>query len=144
MMVDWLSVALAIVGAVGIGGALLLSFLAPALLEVLLAAAQKIFGAILATRLGCALLAAILAGIAADQYREHAAATQCRAIIAAREQQAERRAHERDGDQAALADSDAKQRLAALERQAEQDQETIDALRAADHACHPLTADQLR
>lgn len=144
MMLDWLSVALAIVAAVGIGGALLLFFLAPALLEVLLAGAQKIFGALLATRLGCALLAAIVAGIAADQYREHAAAAQCRAIMAAREQEAARRAQQRDRDQASLADSDAKQRRAELERQSGHDQETIAALRAGDQACHPLTADQLR
>jgi apolipoprotein N-acyltransferase len=144
MMIDWLSVALAIVGVVGIGGAIALFFLAPSLLEVLFAGVQKMFGALLATRLGCALLAAAAAGIAADQYREHAAAAQCRAIMAAREQEAEQRAQQRDRDQAALAGSDARQRLAALERQSTQDQETIDALRAADQACHPLTADQLR
>jgi len=144
MMLDWLSVALAIVGVAGIGGAIALFFLASALLEVLLAGAQKMLGAILATRLGCALLAASVAGIAADQYREHAAAAQCRAIMAAREQEAERRAQQRDRDQSALADADARQRRAALERQFAQDQATIGALRAADQACHPLTADQLR
>lgn len=144
MMIDWLSVALAIVGAVGVGGAIALFFLAPALLEVLLAGAQKIFGALLATRLGCALLAAAVAGIAADQYREHAAAAQCRAILAARDAEAVQIARARDRDQAALADADARQRRAALERQSAQDQATIEALRAVDQACHPLTADQLR
>ncbi len=144
MMHDWLSVALALIGVIGIGGAVALFFLAPALLEVLLAGAQKILGSILSTRLGCALLAALAAAIAADQYREHAAAAQCRAVIAAREQAAERRAVQRDRDQSALADRDAARRLAELERQSRQDQETMHALRAADQACHPITADQLR
>ena len=144
MMHDWLSLALAIVGVAGIGGAIALFFLAPALLEVLLAGAQKMLGAILATRLGCALLATIVTGIVADQYREHAAAVQCRAIMAAHDAEAELRAQQRDRDQAALADADARERRAGLARQSAQDQATIDALRAADQACHPLTADQLR
>jgi len=144
MMFDWLSVALAVAGVVGVGGAVALFFLAPALLEVLVAGAQKILGAILATRLGCALLAAALAATAADQYREHAAAGQCRAVIAARDRDAERRAEKRDADQSALADTDAQHGLAALERQSAQDQATIRALRAADAACHPITPDQLR
>lgn len=143
-MLDWLSLALGLVGVLGVGGAIALFFVAPALLEVLLAGAQKIFGAILATRLGCALIAAALAAIAADQYREHAAAVQCRAVIAARDQEAGRLAKQRDADQSALADADARRRLAELERQSEQDQDTINALRAADQACHPITADQLR
>lgn len=144
MMLDWLSIALALIAIFGVGGAIALFFLAPALLEVLIAGAQKIVGAILATRLGCALLAAALASIAADQYREHAAAVQCRALIAARDDDAERRARQRDTDQSALADADARQQLAALERQSADDQETIHALRAADQACHPITPDQLR
>ena len=144
MMVDWLSVALAVIGVVGVGGAIALFFLAPALLEVLVGGAQKILGAILATRLGCALLAAGLAATAADQYREHAAAAQCRALIAARDREADRRAEKRDADEAARADRDARQQLAALERQSGEDQAAIRALRAADAACHPITPDQLR
>jgi len=144
MMFDWLSVALAVVGVVGVGGAVALFFLAPALLEVLVAGAQKILGALLATRLGCALVAGALAALAADQYREHAAAAQCRAVIAARDREAERRAEKRDADAAALADSDARQRLAALERQSTQDQAATRAMRAADAACHPITPEQLR
>lgn len=144
MMFDWLSVALAVAGVVGVGGAVALFFLAPALLEVLVAGAQRILGAILATRLGCALLAAALAAIAADQYREHAAAVQCRAVIAARDREAERRAEQRDADASALAEGDARQRLAALGRQSAQDQAATRAMRAADAACHPITPDQLR
>ncbi len=144
MMVDWLSVALAVVGVVGVGGAIALFFLAPALLEVLVAGAQKILGAILATRLGCALIAGAAAAIAADQYREYAAASQCRAAIVARDREAAEVARRRDVDQSALADADARQRLAELERQSAHDQETIHALRAADQACHPITPDQLR
>ncbi len=143
-MLDWLSVALAVVGVVGVGGAVALFFLAPALLEVLIAGAQKILGAVLATRLGCALIAGAAAAIAADQYREHAAAAQCRAAIVARDRAAADFARRRDLDQSALADADARARLAALERQAADDQATIHALRAADQACHPITADQLR
>ncbi len=144
MMIDWLSVALAVIGVVGVGGAIALFFVAPALLEVLVQGAQKILAAIVATRLGCALLAAATAAIAADQYREHAAAAQCRAVIVAREQEADRRAHKRDADQSALAADDARRRLAELELQSQQDQASIHALRAADQACHPITADQLR
>jgi hypothetical protein len=144
MMFDWLSVALAVAGVVGVGGAVALFFLAPALLEVLVAGAQKILGAILATRLGCALLAAAAAAIAADQYREHAAAVQCRAVIAARDQEADRRARQRDADQSALADRDAQQGLAVLERQSAKDQGAIEALRAADAVCHPIMPDELR
>jgi hypothetical protein len=143
-MNDWLSIALAVVGVVGIGGAIALFFLAPALLEVLITGAQKIFSAILATRLGCALIAAAIAWIAADQYRASVSAKECRARIEARDRAADAAAKKRDQDQSVYADADAKQRLGDLERQAQTDKDTIDALRQSDKACHPLTADQLR
>lgn len=143
-MIDWISIALAVVGVVGIGGAIALFFLAPAVFEVLAAGAQKIIGAVLATRIGCALLAAAVAAIAADQYRERAAAAQCRAYVAAQAKAADQAAQRRDASQSTIADADARRRLAELEQQATTDQEIIDALRGADQACHPITADQLR
>lgn len=143
-MIDWLSIALWIIGAVGITGALVLFFVAPAVLEVLVTGAQKILGALLATRLGCALIAAAIAGIAADQYRARVALEQCRAVIEQRDRAAERAAQQRDKDQSRLADFDAQQRVTDLEKQFRQDQELIDALRQADTSCHPLTPDQLR
>lgn len=144
MMIDWVSIVLWIVGIGGIGGAIALFFFAPALFEVLLQGLQAILGSILSTRLGCALLAAVLAGVAADQYREHEAASQCSATIVARDKKADRLAQQRDVNQSSAADTDASSRVVALEQQSAQDQETINALRQADQACHPITPDQLR
>ena len=144
MMVDWLSWVLGIVGILGIGGAFALFFLAPTLFQVILEGAQQMFAAIVATRLGCALLAAVLTFVATDQYREHAAAAQCSSVMVDREKKADRLAQQRDVTQSATADTDAKSRVAELEQQSSHDQETINALRQADQACHPITVDQLR
>jgi hypothetical protein len=143
-MIDWLSIILWVVGTFGIVGTIVLYFAAPALFSVLMEALQKIFGAILSTRVGCAILAAIAAAILADQYREHVAVAQCSAEIVARDKRADRLAVQRDTDQSVIAGDDAIGRLADLNKQASQDQETVNALHAADQACHPITADQLR
>jgi len=52
---------------------------------------------------------------AASVFREHAAAGQCRALIVARDREADRRAEQRDADESVRADRDVRQQLAALE-----------------------------
>lgn len=143
-IIAWLPLVLEIVASVGVIGLIVLFFAAPAIFAVVIEGLQAFFKAILATRLGCALLAAAIAALAADQYRGRMAAEECRVRIEDRDAAAARAAKQRDKDQSRLADFDAQQRLEDLEKQFRTDQETIDALRAVDQTCHPLTADQLR
>ncbi len=144
MSFDWITVALTLIGGGGTLGLLALFIMAPAAFGVVMEGLQTAVGAITATRLGCALLAAVLAATAADQYRVHVAGTACQAQIVAREAKADKQAKQRDTNQATAADSDAKARIAELEEQTQQDQEKICALQAADKSCHPITADELR
>ena len=62
----------------------------------------------------------------------------------AKEARAERAAENRDTQQETIAGQDATDQLALLKQQSDQDKRTIDALRANDQICHPITADQLR
>lgn len=62
----------------------------------------------------------------------------------AAEARAEKAATARDNSQGEIAGTDAAAKIALLAEQAKQDKETINALRAGDKTCHPVTPQQLR
>lgn len=62
----------------------------------------------------------------------------------AAEARAEKAATARDDTQGEVAGTDAAAKIALLAEQAKQDKETINALRAGDKTCHPVTPQQLR
>jgi hypothetical protein len=62
-MLALVSLVLSITSAVGVGGLIVLWFIAPSLFGIVVEALQKVLGAILATRIGCAILAATSAAV---------------------------------------------------------------------------------
>jgi hypothetical protein len=95
---DIISIILAVVGVLGAGGALALFLLAPALLAVIVTRAESALGAILATRLGCALLAGVACFIVADQVRSLRDGARCERAIAELIAQAKAAGDKRDAD----------------------------------------------
>lgn len=140
---DWISIALSVVGVVGIGGGLALFFLAPAAFAVVATQAEKIIAATLSTRIGCAVLAGGLCFIAADQYRSAVSASECTQRIELAHELAEEAAKERDADirkqveaeQAPIMDQLRKQAEEALGEALRYEKERLAAVAAGGNAC---------
>jgi hypothetical protein len=95
---DIISIVLAVVGVLGAGGALALFLLAPVLLAVIVTRAESALGAMLSTRLGCALLAGLACFILADQVRSLRDGARCERAIAELIAQAKAAGDKRDAD----------------------------------------------
>lgn len=118
---------MALIGVFGVGGLIALFVFAPALAQVILNGAVTIVGDILKTRLGVAVLvgaACLVAGeLAGDYHGRSVAEAACHAA----QERADAEAVARDKQQGALADQDAKKRIAVLEAAAKKNQEKINA-----------------
>lgn len=131
---------LAIVGTLGVAGAIALAIFAPAVAQVLLNGVVGIVRRLLQTRIGVAILVGALCLIGGELAGDWHGRSTCRTAQA----QADREAAARDQEQGNLAADDAKQRSAQLDSAAAKDKETVHVLAKADATCHPITADQLR
>jgi len=95
---DFLPLILTLFGTLGVGGAIALWFLAPALFGVIAEMAGKLLAALLGSRIGCALLAAVLAAIAADLHRHHTDKQACAARFERAQAEAEAERVARDAE----------------------------------------------
>lgn len=93
---DGISIALAVIGVVGVGGGIALMVFAPALLTAIVSQVERALAAMLSTRLGCALLAGLICFVIADQYRLHRDGEKCRGQIATIEAKAKTAVEKRD------------------------------------------------
>lgn len=108
-----------LIGAVGLGGLLALWLLAPAAAAILAELVGKLLRAILATRIGCAILAAAIAGTAADLHRRAAEQAVCEERIDDLREKAKAAAQKRDADIAAATERQFRPIIDDLQKQAD-------------------------
>jgi hypothetical protein len=131
---------LAIVGSIGFAGMVALVIFAPGAAAIAEKGVVIVIRDMLRTRIGTAILVAVLCLIVGELAGDWHGRTACRADQA----RAEQEAAARDKTQGDLAATDAGQKSDALKSAAAQDREVQNALSHADATCHGITRDQLR
>lgn len=109
------NIVLAVIGAVGIPGAIVLAIAAPALAETLFSAALSALGRILNTRAGVGLIVGIGCLILGELYGTHQANLVCQGTLLAAEKRADAAAVTRDDQQAAVRSTEDQDYITKLE-----------------------------
>lgn len=120
MSFDVISIALSIFGVIGIGGAIALFFLAPAIFALVMQRIETGLTAVLSTRVGCAILAGVACFILADQVRSFRDGARCETAIAELVAKAETAREQRDADAKAAVEAKYTPIIADLQKQSEQ------------------------
>lgn len=121
------NIGLAVVGTLGIGGAIAALIFAPLVAEPILGAVLKVIGRVLATRIGLATAVGIGSLIVGELYGTHEANLKCRATILAKEKAADDAATQRDDTQATIRSTEDQDYITKLEANNKTSEDQINA-----------------